>query len=163
MSAFAHFDAQDPLGVAMCVSSFLVSVDGEGLLAGRMREHEAWSSLDHVASGKDALAGWVLPAAHTRVGEDPAVAALRIATDQLRATVRDVRLARVLSYAEPMPSRGQESHWDLCFVYDADLVVPETPRWFSELRRLPLTGLRRDQFARGHGEVLADLGLLLEG
>ena len=163
MSEFAHFDAESPLGVAMCVSSFLVSVDGSGLLVGRMGAHEAWASLDHVASGKAALEGWVLPAGHVRIGEDPAAAAQRIARDQLRAEVPDLRLARVLSYAGPLPSRGQQTHWDLCFVYDAELEVGDTPPWFVELRRVPLTDLRREQFARGHGDVLADLGLLLDG
>ena len=163
MSEFAHFDAESPLGAAMCVSSFLVSVDGGGLLVGRMAAHEAWASLDHVASGKTALEGWALPAGHTRIGEDPAAAAQRIAREQLRAAVPELRLARVLSYAGPLPSRRQETHWDLCFVYDAELTVTDTPPWFAELRRVPLPSLRRDRFVRGHGDVLADLGLLLDG
>ena len=163
MSSFAHFDEGDPLTVPMCLSSFLVSVEGEGLLVGTMREHETWAALDHVASGKAALGGWVLPAGHVRIGEDPAAAAERIGRDQLRASVRDLRLARVLSYAEPLAFRGQAMHWDLCFVYDADLDVPDVPPWFTEIRRVPLTALRREGFARGHGDVLADLGLLPEG
>ena len=161
-ASFAHFDADHPVPVAGCLSSFLVSVAAGALLLGRMREHEAWASLDAIASGKRAFAGWVLPAAHLRIGEDPEAAARRVAAEQLRATVRDLRLARVLSYAGPLEARRQALHWDLCFVYDADLEVRRTPAWFAELRRVPLTELTGGRFARGHGDVLADLGLLLD-
>ena len=162
MPAFAHFDDEAPLTAAMCVSSFLVSVDEDGLLVGRMRRHEAWTGLDLVASPDRAFdrARWVLPAGHVRVGEDPKAAARRIVERQLQAAVRELRLTRVLSYAAPFESRHQDLHWDLCFVYDADLPAASTPPWFSELRRVPLPQLRVADFARGHGEVLRDLGLL---
>ncbi len=160
MSGYAHFDDKDPLTTAMCVSSFLLSVDDEGLLVGKMADSDAWKSMEHVASGKAALAGWVLPAGHLRIGEDPEAAAKRIASEQIRAEMRDFRLARVLSFADPLPSRGQAMHWDLCFVYDADLEVKETPPWFTEIRRVPLGSLRRDEFSRGHGDLLARLGLI---
>ena len=175
MSEFAHFDAAHPLRIPTCISSFLVSVDADGLLVGTMRADAAWASLDHVASGEGALAGLVspsgevppagrvLPAGHLRIGEDPLTAAQRIVRDQIRASVRDLRLARVLTFFERMPSRREEDvHWDLCFVYDADLDVSEKPPWFAELRRVPVPDLQREKFSRGHGEVLARLGLLLD-
>lgn len=91
-------------------------------------------------------------------------AARRIARGQVRSSVRNLRLARVLTYLERMPSRREEDvHWDLCFVYDADLKLGDAPPWFAELRRVPLKDLRREEFARGHGDVLSDLGLILEG
>lgn len=146
----------------MCLSSFLVSLDEGGLLVGRMQDPEAWKDLDLVASPDRAFPSgrWVLPASHVRIGEDPEAAARRIAERQLQAALGDLRLARVLSYAGPFESRGQALHWDLCFMYDADLRVEKTPPWFAELRRVPLPDLRAADFARGHGEVLADLGLL---
>ncbi|MEE9237372.1 MAG: NUDIX domain-containing protein [Thermoplasmata archaeon] len=164
MPTFAHFDAQDPLEDAMCVSAFLISANKDGILAGRMKDPKAWSSLDRVSAMglgfREDL--WVLPAGHLHVGEHPDAAAERIASDQLRARLRDLRLWHVLSYAEPMPSRNQDLHWDLCFVYKANLEVPAIPPWFSELRRLPLSKLSSAMFARGHGEIVEELALFPE-
>ncbi len=162
MTAYAHFDDEVPLEVPMCVSSFLVSVDDDGLLIGSMKDPAAWKALDFVAGPDAAFAPGrrVLPASHLRIGEDPEAAARRVAAEQLRAAVSDLRLSRVLTYAAPFEARRQPLHWDFCFVYDADLRLAETPPWFSELVRVPPQDLRRAMFARGHGDVLASLGLL---
>jgi ADP-ribose pyrophosphatase YjhB (NUDIX family) len=161
MSDFAHFDRDDPLEDALCLSAFLVSWEKGGLLVGRMRDPKAWETLDAVPGAAAWRADrWVLPGGHLRAGEHPDAAARRIAADHLRAVLGDLSLRRVLSYAEPRPDLGQAVHWDLCFVYDAELDVAGTPPWFAELRRVDLEDLRRERFARGHGDVLADLGLL---
>ncbi len=161
MPAFAHFDAEEPLRAAICISSFLVSVDDEGVLVGRIQDPVRWMSMDRIVSG-EAFRGdrWVLPATHLLMGEHPEEAARRIVDEQLGARCHDLKLWRVLSFAAPMPSRGQELHWDLCFVYTAELEVTAVPTNFSELRRLPPSELSGDVFSRGHGEVLESLGVL---
>lgn len=162
MPSYAHFDADNPLAAAMCLSSFLVSVEDGGLLLGRMQDPDAWKALEPVHSPEHAFgqSKWVLPAAHLRMGEHPDDAARRVAEEQLRASLEDFRMSNVLSYGYALPSRAQDLHWDLCFVYDVELRPEETPAWFAELRRLPLPDVRHGMFARGHGDVLADLNLI---
>lgn len=163
MADYAHFDAAHPVTDALCLSAFLVSLDEEGLLVGKMQDPEAWRRLDAVMSTGPAFGGdrWVLPAGHLQRGEAPDAAAERIAREQLLASSPGLEPWRVLSFAEPMPSRGEDLHWDLCFVYRAAMEVSNVPPSFAELRRLPLARLTRRSFARGHGEVLEALGLLL--
>lgn len=161
MPGFAHFDADEPLRDALCISSFLVSMTDEGLLLGRMRDHKEWNSLDRIAAGGPGFeeGRWVLPASHLRVGEDPAAAAERIASEQLRARYGDLSLWRVLSFAYPFPSRNQDLHWDVCFIYGVEAEVLSVPPWFAEIRRVPPGEIERLRFARGHGDVIEELGL----
>lgn len=161
MARFAHFDARSPVVDALCLSAFLVSIE-EGLLVGRMRDPEAWATLDAVQAKGSAFQGerWVLPASHLVVAESPDAAARRIATEQLGGRLRGLTPWRVLSFAGPLASRDEATHWDLCFVYQAEVELAETPPWFAELRRVPLETLRPEAFARGHGEVLEALHLL---
>lgn len=161
MFGFAHFDATEPVRDALCISSFLVSMTDEGLLLGRMCDHEEWRTLDWIATGGPTFEEdrWVLPASHLHLGENPAMAAERIASEQLRAQYSDMSLWRVLSFAYPFPSRNQELHWDVCFVYGVEVEVEAVPPWFVEMRRFPPAEVERLQFARGHGDVIKELGL----
>ncbi len=162
MSRFAHFDAEEPLKDALCVSAFLVSMNDDGLLLGRMRSPKAWEPLDFVKAKGDAFRGdrWVLPAAHLKMGEHPDAAAKRIVSDQLQAVASSLKLWQVFSFVGALPERGQDFHWDLCFVYQADLELVKEPPCFTELQRVSPSGLSSDMFARGHGEVLEKLGVL---
>ncbi len=161
MVGFAHFDEGEPLRDALCISSFIVSMTDEGLLIGRMRDHERWKALDRVASGSAAFQEGrsVLPATHLRLGEDPAAAAERIISEQLRARYDDLSLWRVLSFAYPFPDRNQDLHWDLCFTYGAEVEIVTLPPWFVEIRRVLPEDIERLRFARGHGDVIRELGL----
>ncbi len=161
MVGFAHFDATGPLRDALCISTFLVSMTDEGLLLGRMKEHERWKTLDIVASGALAFEEdrWVLPASHLRIGEDPSSAAERIAFEQLGASYEDLSLWRILSFAYPFPPRNQDLHWDLCFVYGVEVEMDAVPPWFEEVRRIPPGDLGGLRYARGHGDVVQELGL----
>jgi ADP-ribose pyrophosphatase YjhB (NUDIX family) len=162
MHRFAHFDAEEPFTDAMCISSFLVSVQNGGLLLGKMKVPAVWDRLDRVASGDRAFTGWVLPAGHLRVGEGPDAAARRIAEEQLGVSPQGLRLSHTLSWAEPMEERDQALHWDLCFVYDAEMDVETAPEWFAELKRIPLPEVSREMMRRGHDDVLEAIGLLSE-
>lgn len=158
---YAHFDADHPVADALCLSAFLVSEE-RGLLLGRMRDPGAWKRLDAVMASGSAFGAdrWVLPAGHLRRGESPDAAAERVAREQLLTPSAELEPWRVLSFGGPLRSRGEEFHWDLCFVYRARLEIPSTPPWFAELRRLSLARLRRLRYARGHGDVLEALDLL---
>lgn len=160
MVRFAHYDAREPVEEALCISAFVVSRTDAGVLVGQMKDVEAWSSLDRVARDLRIFQNrWVLPASHLVEAEDPGDAVRRIVREQLLGTLQEATLARVLSHAYGAPERDQELHWDLCFVYEVDVEVPDTPPWFSVLRRLPLDDLARVRFARGHGDILREMGL----
>ena len=82
--------------------------------------------------------------------------------DQVGVTVpRDsIRLVDVQSHVSGDVDREDvPPHWDICFLYRTR--VPEKaaarlsrPDWFSELAFKPLDRLKRDDFTRGHGDVL---------
>ncbi len=161
MPNFAHFDADEPLRDALCISSFLISMNDEGLLLGRMRDHDEWRRLDKIASGGQAFEEnrWVLPASHLRIGEDPGAAAERIASGQIKASFSDLSLWRVLSFASPFPSRDQDLHWDICFVYSVEVETEVVPPWFADLKRVAPGDVASLKYARGHGDVIRELGL----
>ncbi len=158
----AHYDALSPLEGGMCLSAFLISINEDGLLMGRMQDPEAWAALEPVQNPEETMAPdrWVLPAAHLREGEHPDAAAQRLAAEQLEGSLEGIRLSHILSFAYPYPPRDQEVHWDLCFIYDVDVELGGTPAHFAELRRVPILDVDYGMFARGHGDVLAELNLV---
>ena len=162
MPEFAPFEEGMPLPATVCLSSFLVSEDAEGLLVGRMKSAKEWSLLDGVESIEKIIetGRWVLPASHLQIGETPSAAATRIAKEQLEASSFDLRASAVFSHSRPVPSLSRTLHWDLCFVFEGDIDLPRTPAWFAELKRLPLRFIHHDLFARDHGDIVADMGFL---
>lgn len=127
-----------------------------------MQDPALWRDLDSVNSVTPFQPDrWVLPGGHLHLGEDPADAARRIAAEQLQSSIHKLQLGRVLTYAGPLEGRGQRLHWDICFVFDASVRMDGLPPAFAELRRVPPEQLGRLRFARGHDEVLRDLGLLI--
>ena len=161
MPTFAHFDDRNPPSGALCLSAFLVAEDSEGLLVGRMRRSTEWNHLDRVEVERVIESGrWVLPASHLHIGETPFEAARRIVKEQLAAPSYEVRECSIFSHHRASPDRHPASHWDLCFVFEADVQLTGTPSWFEELRRIPRRSIRHELFARGHGDIVADMGFL---
>jgi len=149
----------------VCISSFIVAEREGKVLVGKMRNPEIWVEKflvgrefapKYAASGK-----WLLPASHLKFGESPNECAKRILNEQLLAGELSCTLVGVQSHLSGDAGDVENAHWDLCIVYRA--LVPEpihVPEWFSELRYIPIRGLRTSDFTRGHGDVLEQLGLL---
>lgn len=165
MAEFAHFEARGEPPTSLCLRCFLVSEGEEGLLVGRVKRAAEWQDLE-IAHGFDALlesGQWVLPASHLLVGETPAAAARRIATQQLGATSHALKEASAFSHISEQPGHASPPRWNLCFVFEAQVQLAGTPPWFDELKRIPLRYLNFDLFAPEHGFVAADMGLLPAG
>lgn len=162
VAPFAHFGDKDSPAPTFCLYAFLLSEGPEGLLVGRRQEAAAWKTLDHVDSSEEVFewGRWVLPAAHLQVGDTPYEAAGRVAVEQLRAASYELRPAGIFSHQQLISFPKPTVRWALCFAFEADVQWAETPPWFAELKRVQSRYLRHDLFARLHGDVVADMGLL---
>lgn len=175
MSSLRHkalFNEQNVPRGGVCLSSFVVVRSGKKILVGRMAKPEIWVEKFFVgekfapayySSGK-----CVLPARHLAWYESPHDAAVGVIRDQLMLRIprRDIHLMQVQSFvAGEINSTEQPPHWDICFVYEVRapakvLQELKTPPWFKDLHLVPLSSISVDDFTRGHGDVLLELGLL---
>jgi ADP-ribose pyrophosphatase YjhB (NUDIX family) len=148
-----------------CISAFVVLKGKNGILAGKMARPEIWVEKFFVGESfapKYASSGkWILPASHLKYGEKPEDAAERVIRDQLGLSGVKLSLSQVQSHLSQDPNDPEAAHWDICFVYDGG-VKGEVPRpeWFSELEFIKTKGLSANDFTRGHGDVLKELGTI---
>ena len=157
-------EGQVPKG-GTCISAFLILEGKDGVLAGKMAKPDIWVEKffvgpsfapKYAASGK-----WMLPASHLKYGEKPDDAATRILTEQLGISGVKVALSQVQSHLSQDPNDPEAAHWDICFIYKGTVKgnVPK-PEWFSELEFLKPSKLSAEDFTRGHGDVLKELGTI---
>jgi len=158
------YEGHVPKG-GVCLSSFLVlRGSGTGILVGKMAKPEIWTEKFMVpepyASNAAKSGKWVLPASHLQFGESPKDAANRILADQLQLKKTKLSLLEAQSHLSD-PSDLEGAHWDLCFVHGGTVKGSvKGAEWFSELRFVNTRNLTSDDFARGHGDVLEELGII---
>jgi ADP-ribose pyrophosphatase YjhB (NUDIX family) len=148
-----------------CLSSFLVLKGKEGILVGKMSKPEVWVErflVGEMFAPKYAASNkWLLPASHLKYGEKPEDAAKRVLTEQINVAKGKLSLLEVQSHLSQDPNDPEAAHWDICFVYRGELRgKPQTPEWFSELRFVKARELASEDFTRGHGDVLRELGVI---
>ena len=148
-----------------CLSSFLVLKGKEGILVGKMAKPEIWVErflVGRMFAPKYASSNkWLLPASHLKYGEKPEDAAKRVLTEQIGFAKTKLSLLEVQSHLSQDPNDPEAAHWDICFVYGGKLRgTPQTPEWFSELRLVKARKLTIENFTRGHGDVLKELGVI---
>ena len=163
MESAIFYEGHVPKG-GVCMSSFLVLRGKAGILVGKMAKPELWTekfqvgepyASEAVSSGK-----WVLPASHLRFWESPEDAANRILTEQLQAKKIKLKLLEAQSHLSD-PNDPENAHWDICFVHGGTLKgALKSREWFSELKFVNPKKLTSDEFARGHGDVLTQLGVI---
>lgn len=148
-----------------CISAFLVLTGKDGILLGKMTRPEVWVERffvgenfapQYASSGK-----WLLPTSHLKYGEKPDDAAERVLSEQVG--INDVKLSfsQVESHLSQDPSDPEAAHWDLCFIYRGRVKEDvKRPEWFSELKFVKANEVSADDFTRGHGDVLKELGLI---
>ena len=156
----------------VCLSSFVVVRSGRKVLVGKMAKPEIWIERFFVGeefaptyytSGK-----YLLPARHLAWYESPLDAAEGVIRDQLMLNLpkKSIHLMQVQSHLRGnIDSAEQPPHWDICFVYDVKVparIPPKlhTPPWFNDLHFVPLSSISVDDFTRGHGDILAEAGLI---
>jgi ADP-ribose pyrophosphatase YjhB (NUDIX family) len=148
-----------------CVSVFLVLKGKEGILVGKMAKPEIWIDKflvgeafapKYAASGK-----WLIPASHLKYGEKPEDAATRVLVEQVGASKSKLSFLEVQSHLSQDPNDPEAAHWDLCLVYGGTVKGKiKRPEWFSELNFVKPKELKSDDFTRGHGDVLKELGVI---
>jgi hypothetical protein len=168
----ALFDERNVPPGGVCLSSFVLVRNGGMVLVGKMAKPEVWVDRffvgekfapEYVASGK-----YLLPARHLAWYESPLEAAEGILRDQvrLRTPRKAIHLVEVQSHVRgDVNNMEQPPHWDICFVYEVRVPARairrlKAPPWFKDLRFVPLSSLSVDDFARGHGDILQEAGLV---
>jgi hypothetical protein len=160
-------DASEVPDNGFCLSVFLVleppSRSG-AVLMGQLDPSGPWWEIGAV--GPDRLARiserWMLPSRQLRFFEGPDEAALRILNEQLGSSPLPLEGPRVFSEASDRPGRGGEDpHWDVHFVYRGRWATASAPRaspW-RKLEFVEVARTRREEIARGQGDVLELVGL----
>lgn len=148
-----------------CLSSFLVLRGKSGILVGKMTKPEIWIDrflVGEMFAPKYASSNkWLLPASHLKYGEKPEDAAIRVLLEQVGSKRIKLRFLQVQSHLSQDPNDPEAAHWDICFVYGGTLKGKiQTPEWFSELRFVKPQEIGSDDFTRGHGDVLKELGIV---
>jgi hypothetical protein len=151
----------------LCLSSFLVvrSTDRPGeVLVGRIEPDGPWEELGALGPERGQRVGdrWMLPACQLQLFESPDNSARRVARDLLGRPIDSLPAPRIFSEAYRRPrSTGHDPHWDLEFVYLLDWSgPPPTPgRLWRQLEYRAVRPLPPEAFARGHEDVLANVGL----
>ena len=161
----AQFTPESVPPGSVCLS-FVAARNGKAILCGRMDRLDIWLDRFYVSptNGPNFLASGklLLPASHLLWYESPRDAAMRIMREMalLEVPKEKFKLVGVQSHLRPSPKDPSLPHWDICFVYSADLPITELkqPEWFKDFGFK--TNLKADDFTRGHGDVLEEAGLL---
>ena len=148
-----------------CLSSFLVLKRKDAILVGKMTKPEVWVERffmgEKFAPIYASSNKWLIPASHLKYGEKPEDAATRILVEQVGLPKSKLSLLQIQSHLSQDPKDPDVAHWDVCFVYGAALrKEPATPDWFSELKFVRARQLASEDFTRGHGDVLRELGVI---
>lgn len=61
--------------------------------------------------------------------ELPFDAAKRIVKEQLEASSHELHECTIFSHCRLLPDHSRAPHWDLCFVFEADIQLTGTPEW----------------------------------
>jgi ADP-ribose pyrophosphatase YjhB (NUDIX family) len=148
-----------------CLSSFLVLKRKDGILVGKMTKPDVWVERffmgEKFAPIYASSNKWLIPASHLKYGEKPEDAATRILVEQVGLPKSKLSLLQIQSHLSQDPKDPDVAHWDVCFVYGGTLrKEPQTPEWFSELKFVRARQLASEDFTRGHGDVLRELGVI---
>jgi hypothetical protein len=162
----AQFTPESVPPGSVCLSSFVAARNGKAILAGRMDRLDIWLDRFYVSpiNGPSFLASGklLLPASHLLWYESPLDAAVRILKEQalLEVPKEKLELVDAQSHLRPSPKDPAMPHWDICFVYSADIpnVELEQLEWFKDFGFK--SNLKADDFTRDHGDVLEEAGLL---
>jgi hypothetical protein len=164
----AQFAPDDVPPGSICLSSFVVITDGRGgILAGPMDRLDIWLERFYVSpvNGPSFLASGklLLPASHLVWYESPLDAAERVVKEMtlIDDLPRDrLKLIDAQSHLRPSSKDPSLPHWDICMVYRVDSYEGrlKRPEWFKEFGFR--SDLKVDDFARGHGDILEEAGLL---
>ena len=151
----------------VCISAFIIPRKGNSILLARPRGIGAWSEKGGFPTWRalrlEKEKAWLLPATHLLMEEAPDRAAERIAREWAGITGKP-RFMMFQSHTRPsiVGNRKQSAkHWDLCFVYEMKTKrLPRLKPWWSEMRFVKPSEIRRMNLGRGHKDILRAAGLI---
>lgn len=151
----------------MCLNCFLVvrSRDQPAhVLVGRVDPAAPWAEIGGLGADRLTRIGdrWMLPASQLLLLESPDDAARRLARELLDRPLDAPPAPKVFSETYRRPgSTARDPHWDLHYVYEIEWPGPPPPkgRMWRQLDYRPVRSMPAEEFARGHHDVLALVGL----
>ncbi len=151
----------------MCLNCFLIvrSRDRpDHVLLGQVDHAAPWGEFGGLGEDRVARIGdrWMLPASQLLLLESPDDAARRLGRELLGRPFDALPAPQVFSETYRRPaSASRDPHWDLHYVYEFEWPGPPPargPLW-RQLDYRPVRTMPAEQFARGHHDVLALVGL----
>lgn len=151
----------------VCISAFVIARRGRSILLGKPKAGDPWPEKGGYPKWRamklEEDGAWLLPATHLMMGEGPDKAAKRIARDWagLNRTPKFVMIQSHLRPARTLSPKAKDNHWDICVIYTlrSDGRVKLKP-WWSEMRFVTPSKIRKMNLGRGHGDILKEAGLL---
>ncbi len=164
MAKFVRYGPSPRYGMpeaGFCASSFVIVRRGAKILAGIPKAHARWTkewAPNWLVYAKEAveneMESWRLPASYLYEGENPDVAATRVARDQLRLPSAKLEHPACFAFYDNSSWYAGHKHYDLCFVYEARTSIPKPiPPWWTRLEWLEPSVLRKQEL----GSAMSDL------
>ena len=158
-------DLFHPSDAGVCLSTFLVVRRGNDILMGKVRGTKDWPEKGgfprYRALQLEQDDAWLLPATHLQMEEHPDHAAKRIAHEWagLSGTPKFISLQSHVRTSPASRKSGKGGHWDLCFVYELKAAkAPKLKPWWSQMRFVPRSQIKKLKTGRGHLDVLTQAG-----
>ncbi|MCS7142922.1 MAG: NUDIX hydrolase [Aigarchaeota archaeon] len=154
---FANFGPHNiPMG-GLCLSSFVLAMKQDKILLVKINNRDLWYEefFLNKAIPKVWMDKWRLPATHLKIGEHPTDGAKRIVEKQLGVKDYDLRLLEVQSHTGESSMYKGQLHWDICFVYSAELRgEPKANEYVAEVQYRKIDEVGVNDLGSGHGWVL---------
>lgn len=145
----------------VCLSAFLIVKRNGSILLGRPHSHSAWPLKGGFprwrAAELEKRDAWLLPATNLMMEEAPNRAARRI-VNEWGGLEGKPRFVMIQSHLQPA---GRLNHWAICFVYELHVRKDPTIKpWWSEMRFVKPSEIRRMKLGRGHRDILQEAHII---
>lgn len=151
----------------VCLSVFVIARRDSSILLGHPRVHDGWPEKGGYPKKRalelDREGAWLLPATHLLMDEPPDQAARRITREWagLKGAPKFKMVQSHLRPARLWNPKLKGNHWDLCFVYELrSRDCPKPKPWWSEMRFVQPSEIRRMNLGRGHLDILEEAGYI---
>jgi hypothetical protein len=150
----------------LCLSSFVLISEkrnAKNVLMGHVNPNAPWDHMGALDPERVEIhrKGWMLPSCHLMLLESPFEAARRVLHEQLGIEQMELTGPQVFSDVYESKRFNLKEHWDLGFIFKGSLdqaQLPKTDAWL-DLQFVDGAGLRREEFARSHDDVLVYAGI----
>jgi len=148
----------------VCLSSFVIVRKGDSVLMGIPKASKAWPEKGgypkFAAKRLEKNRSWLLPSTPLLMEESPDEAANRV-VHEWAGLEGQPRFTGIQSHTHDSGRVEGYNHWDICFLYEMKAnALPDKKAWWSEVRFIPISEVRKLKIGRGHRDVLEMAGYI---